>query len=603
MRVLLKKLSRRDAGFTLTELAVAMVVIGVLASIAVPNFLGARNDSYDHEAQSAVTAALNAADTHYANYGDFSPSTNATCHTSGNTNLVSDLQRLEPNFSFVVDNAVSDNPRVVSVDAANSYNSNGEDLGCQVFYATALSRSGTCFVGRLSVEGKYLAANKTYPIVVSSDGSDSNAATNELTGSAQNGRAYGAIKVDAAGAATSTGTETLAAAKNLCTANAQTGTSAAVLQRSYYDGWRTIINWSQDPGRRLSTFVTVDATGNTGQHTSVAIGTDGFPIISYQDGASGDLRVAHCDNAACTTSTKTTVDSAGYTGSFTSITIGDDGLPFISYNDGANRYLRVAHCDNAACTSSTLTTVDASGYTGSYTSVAIGTDHFPIISYQNEYGYELRVAHCDNAACTSSTLTTVDNNGWNGYHTSITIGADGLPIISYYNSSSGDLRVAHCINVACTGSSTLTTVDDTGSTGQYTSITVGSAPGDFPVISYLDSTHGYLRVAHCTNADCSTSTKTTVDASGSVWHYTSVKIGSDNLPVISYYNVTNHDLRVAHCTAADCASSTLVTVDATGDTGWYSSVAIGADGFPFIAYWDFTNNRLRAAHCVNVTCT
>ncbi|MUH50538.1 MAG: prepilin-type N-terminal cleavage/methylation domain-containing protein, partial [Actinobacteria bacterium] len=188
MRVLLKKLFRRDAGFTLTELAVAMVVIGVLASVAVPNFLGARNDSYDHEAQSAVTAALNAADTHYANYGDFSPSTNATCHTSGNTNLVSDLQRLEPNFSFVDDASVSDNPRVVSVDAANSYNSNGEDLGCQVFYATALSRSGTCFVGRLSVEGKYLAADKTYPIVVSSDGSDSNAATNELTGSAQNGR-------------------------------------------------------------------------------------------------------------------------------------------------------------------------------------------------------------------------------------------------------------------------------------------------------------------------------------------------------------------------------------------------------------------------------
>ncbi|CAB4886568.1 unannotated protein [freshwater metagenome] len=295
MKAMLRKWFGRDAGFTLTELAVAMLIIGVLASIAVPNFLGARNDSYDHEAQSAVTAALNAADTHYANYGDFSPSTNATCHTSGNTNLVSDLQRLEPNFSFVVDNAVSDNPRVVSVDAANSYNSNGEDLGCQVFYATALSRSGTCFVGRLSVEGKYLAADKTYPIVVSSDGSDSNAATNELTASAQNGRAYGAIKVDAPGAATNTGTETLAAAKNLCTANAQTGTSAGLLQRNYFDGWRTIINWSQNPGQPSGTQALV-AAGT--QPSGLTYGAGSVWVANY---GSGDVTRIDPDTLATTT--------------------------------------------------------------------------------------------------------------------------------------------------------------------------------------------------------------------------------------------------------------------------------------------------------------
>ena len=41
---------RRDNGFTLTELVIAMVVLGVIASIAIPSFLGSRNNSYDKEA-------------------------------------------------------------------------------------------------------------------------------------------------------------------------------------------------------------------------------------------------------------------------------------------------------------------------------------------------------------------------------------------------------------------------------------------------------------------------------------------------------------------------------------------------------------------------
>ena len=45
--VVLKKQVSGDSGFTLTELVIAMVVLGVLASIAIPSFLGSRNNSYD----------------------------------------------------------------------------------------------------------------------------------------------------------------------------------------------------------------------------------------------------------------------------------------------------------------------------------------------------------------------------------------------------------------------------------------------------------------------------------------------------------------------------------------------------------------------------
>jgi hypothetical protein len=38
-----------------------------------------------------------------------------------------------------------------------------------------------------------------------------------------------------------------------------------------------------------------------GSHTSIAIGTDGFPVISYfsDDGTGADLKVAKCMNPSC----------------------------------------------------------------------------------------------------------------------------------------------------------------------------------------------------------------------------------------------------------------------------------------------------------------
>ena len=87
---------------------------------------------------------------------------------------------------------------------------------------------------------------------------------------------------------------------------------------------------------------TLENTGYVGYNTSIAIGTNGNPIISYYDNANGDLKVAACTNPTCTTSTNTTLDNTGDVGYTTSIAIGTNGNPIISYNDYANGDLKVA---------------------------------------------------------------------------------------------------------------------------------------------------------------------------------------------------------------------------------------------------------------------
>jgi hypothetical protein len=352
-------------------------------------------------------------------------------------------------------------------------------------------------------------------------------------------------------------------------------------------------------GRQVVLVTTVDPTADVGWYSSITIGGDGLPVVSYTDSTSGRLKFAHCSDVVCATSTSTLVWGSPTTGYHTSITVGPDGSPIISYYDVSNQDLNVTFC-GSNCVGKTLPKViDSAGDVGVSTSITIGTDGLAIIGYADATNHSLKVAHCTSAYCSTSTTGTIDSSGDVGNFTSITIGTDGLPIISYYDNGNHDLKVAHCTDVACT-TATTSSIDTVGDVGYHTSIAIGT--DGLPVISYTDYTdtvQAKLKVAHCTNTACTSATTSTVDAAGNVGYYTSMAIGGDGLPVISYtdYSIAGDaDLKVAYCANTACTAATTRTVDSQGDVGYYTSIAIGTDGQPIISYYDNTYHVLRVAH-------
>src|SRR5579872_5299327 len=121
------ELEGAEAGFTLIELMVVLLIMAILLAIAIPTFLGVKSGAQDRAVQSNLTNALTSAKAGYANGGSYQSA--ATAESSP-------LSSAEPNITFEVGTANTTGGNNLAVDVATD----GQEL-----ILVGYSQSGTCW--------------------------------------------------------------------------------------------------------------------------------------------------------------------------------------------------------------------------------------------------------------------------------------------------------------------------------------------------------------------------------------------------------------------------------------------------------------------------
>jgi len=124
-----------EAGFTLVELLVVMLILGILAAIAIPAFFSQRDKGYDSDAKANARTVQTALETYAVDHGGR--------YTGADMGALTQIEGTITNMSGVTLTAGPDNYDITSnSDSGNVFHIVRANTGAVTFPCTTANRAG-----------------------------------------------------------------------------------------------------------------------------------------------------------------------------------------------------------------------------------------------------------------------------------------------------------------------------------------------------------------------------------------------------------------------------------------------------------------------------